>query len=219
MKTIDLTISISEADVINKIIAGEKELFEILVRRNNPFLYKTAMSFGFTHHDSQDLMQEAFIAAYLNLGKFQQRSSFKTWVIRIMLNLCYKKSHKLSFINERPGYFQFADAVNPLFASKTDKDPVQSIQDKELAYTLENAVICLPLKYRMVFSLRELAGLSTPETAQALEISETNVKVRLNRARHMLKDKIKETYSLEDIFGFHLVYCDKISWSVMNQIL
>src|SRR6188474_2388619 len=93
--------TISETELINRIRNGERELFEILIRRNNPYLYKVGMSYSFNHEDVEDLMQETFIAAYLNLEKFENRSSFKTWLTRIMLNQCYQKAQKLSFKNEK----------------------------------------------------------------------------------------------------------------------
>jgi len=93
--------TISEAELVDRIREGEKALFEILIRRNNPFLYKIGMSYGYSHEDVEDLMQETFIAAYLNLEKFEGRSRFKTWITRIMLNQCYRKAQKLSFKNEK----------------------------------------------------------------------------------------------------------------------
>jgi RNA polymerase sigma-70 factor (ECF subfamily) len=91
--------TLTELEVIKRIKEGETELFEILIRRNNPFLYKVGMSYGFHHEDVEDLMQETFISAYVNLEKFESRSSFKTWIIRIMLNQCYQKVHRLIFKN------------------------------------------------------------------------------------------------------------------------
>jgi RNA polymerase sigma-70 factor (ECF subfamily) len=69
-----------------------------------------------------------------------------------------------------------------------------------------------------VFSLRELNGMSTAETAEAMDISETNVKVRLNRAKHMLREIVEKMYSPEDIFEFNLIYCDAIVNKVMTAI-
>src|SRR5215203_6713120 len=91
----------TESEIISRIKEGETDLFEILIRRNNPYLYKIGMSYGYSHEDVEDLMQETFIAAYLNLEKFESRSSLKTWMTRIMLNQCYQKAQKLSFKNEK----------------------------------------------------------------------------------------------------------------------
>src|ERR1051325_2117772 len=90
----------SDAEIIQKILHGEVALFEILIRRNNPWLYKTGMSYGYKHEDTQDLMQETYINAYLNLSKFENRSTFKTWITKIMLNNCFQKRQKFSYKNE-----------------------------------------------------------------------------------------------------------------------
>src|ERR1700733_14030648 len=90
----------SDIEVIHKILNGEPAMFEILIRRNNPFLYKVGRSYNYNHQDTQDLMQDTFIDAYINLSKFENRSSFKTWLIKIMLNNCFKKKQKFSFKNE-----------------------------------------------------------------------------------------------------------------------
>ncbi|CAN5908949.1 hypothetical protein BH11BAC7_BH11BAC7_24010 [soil metagenome] len=92
--------SLSEAEIIEKILKGEA-LFELLIRRNNPFLYKTGRAYGYNHEDTEDLMQETFVNAYINLSRFEKRSSFKTWIIKIMLNNCFQKRQKFSFKNEK----------------------------------------------------------------------------------------------------------------------
>ena len=74
---------------------GETALYEIIIRRYNPYLYKTGRSYGYNHQDTEDLMQETFINAYTNLKKFENRSSFKTWVTRIMLNNCFQKKEEI----------------------------------------------------------------------------------------------------------------------------
>ncbi len=91
----------SDSEVIQEVLLGNTALFEILIRRYNPVLYKTGRGYGFNHHDTEDLMQETFINSSQSLAKFQNRSSFKTWLIKIMLNQCYHKSHKHSYQKER----------------------------------------------------------------------------------------------------------------------
>jgi len=209
--------TIPDTELINRIRNGERELFEILIKRNNPWLYKTGMSYGYKHEDVEDLMQETFIAAYLNLEKFEGRSTFKTWITTIMLNQCYQKAQKLSFKNEKT-----SDIINekttPMFESNQSADTFRSVLNNELSNIVGNALISIPFEYRMVFSLRELNGMSTAETAEVLDISETNVKVRLNRAKHLLREKVWEMYSPEDIFDFNLIYCNKITDGVMKAI-
>ena len=175
------------------------------------------MSYGYKHEDVEDLMQEAFIAAYLNLEKFEARSSFKTWITRIMLNQCYQKAQKLSF--------KFEKAKTSLMKKQllclrviNQRILTDLYLNNELSKVIVGALISIPLEYRMVFSLRELNGMSTAETAETLDISETNVKVRLNRAKQMLREKVEKMYTPEDIFEFNLIYCNKIVSGVMKAI-
>ena len=217
MEIINQTGTLTEGELIHRIQNGEGELFEILIRRNNPYLYKIGMSYGYKHEDVQDLMQESFIAAYLNLEKFEGRSSFKTWITRIMLNQCYQKAQKQSFKNEKANEM-LNEKATPMFESNHSADTYRSVLNNELSNIVGNALISIPLEYRMVFSLRELIGMSIAETADLLSISETNVKVRLNRAKHMLREKVEEMYSAEDIFEFNLIYCNRIADAVMKKI-
>ncbi|HEY0679669.1 MAG TPA: sigma-70 family RNA polymerase sigma factor [Chitinophagaceae bacterium] len=210
--------SISESALIEKIKAGEIKLFEILIRRNNPFLYKVGKSYGFGHQDVEDLMQETFIAAYQNLGKFEGRSSFKTWVVKIMINQCIKKAQKLSLRNESTMDIETKEKTDPMFKNTVSKDTYKVVVNRELSHIIGDAITQLPLDYRLVFSLRELNGMSTSETAEALVITEGNVKVRLNRARHMLRKMVEKMYTPDDIFEFNLVYCDSIVHKVMQSI-
>ncbi|HEY5463314.1 MAG TPA: sigma-70 family RNA polymerase sigma factor [Hanamia sp.] len=206
----------SDLEIIHKINDGDVKLYEILIRRYNSFLYRIGRTYRYNHQDTEDLMQEAYINAYLNLKKFENRSSFKTWFTRIMLNLCYQKKQKLSFKNEITGDDIQNEKSNIMFHHSTNNEKITV--NKELGRVLENAIHEIPEDYRIVFSLRELNGLSVAETAEALDISESNVKVRLNRAKTMLRTEIKKMYSPQEIFEFNLVYCDGMVNRVMTQI-
>src|SRR3954462_5223380 len=92
----------TDPEIIERIIAGEKNLFEVLIRRYNPALYKVGRSYGYNHHDVEDLMQETFINAYQHLNKLRNSAYFKTWLIRIMLNECYRKSVKSAPLINNP---------------------------------------------------------------------------------------------------------------------
>lgn len=205
----------TETEIIERILKGEKSLYELIVRRFNPYLYKVGRSYNYNHEDTQDLMQETFIDAYKNLAQFERRSSFKTWIIRIMLNNCYRKKEKSSFKNEIPK--EVNDNSKPLFAG-TGSDTGDMIQNRELGNIIESALSKIPFDYRMVFSLREINGLSVSETAGLLNISESNVKVRLNRSKAMLRNEIEKTYSAGELYEFNLIYCDAMVEHVMKII-
>jgi RNA polymerase sigma-70 factor (ECF subfamily) len=194
---------LAETEIIERILKGEKSLYELIVRRFNPYLYKIGRSYNYNHEDTQDLMQETFIDAYKSLLQFEGRANFKTWIIRIMMNNCYRKREKSSFKNE---IMQDANEHStPLFTDKNN-DTDKIIQNRELGNIIEKALVQIPLDYRMVFSLREINGLNVSETAEMLNISETNVKVRLNRAKTMLRSEIEKSYSVKELFEFNLIY-------------
>lgn len=209
--------TLTDPEIISRILAGERALYEIIVRRYNSYLYKVGRSYGYSHPDVEDLMQETYIKAYTHLGSFENRASFKTWIVKIMLNQCYHKRLKFSFKREIIDQTDLEGKSAPMFNNQpTDANKI--IQNRELKEVLEGAVRHIPEAYRMVFTLRELNGMSVNETSQALNISESNVKVRLNRAKAMLQQEIKRVYSPEDLFEFNLIYCDRIVERVMAAI-
>jgi RNA polymerase sigma factor (sigma-70 family) len=208
----------SDHAVIKKIIDGSIEQFEILVRRHNSFLYKIARSYGFNHQDAEDLMQDTHIAAYAALDRFKGHSSYKTWIYRIMVNKCL---YRLKY-----GYFK-----NEILKAKVLKPDTQFIHirtnentadglvnNHELNRIVEKGLLNIPLKYRTVFALREIEGFSVAETAQLLNITALNVKVRLSRAKTMLQSQIGKFYSAADIYSFSLIYCDAIIDKVLARI-
>ncbi len=205
----------TDVDIVQKIVAGEVELFEIIIRRNNSALYRVGRSYNYNHEDTQDLMQDTYVDAFTNLSRFENRSTFKTWIIRIMLNNCFKKQQKWSFKNIAP--MEINDSSSPLFANHQG-DTHKTLMNKELNFVIENALQRVPMDYRMVFMLREVNGLNVNETAETLNISESNVKVRLNRAKTMLRKEVEKSYSVDEIFEFNLVYCDAMVENVMNKI-
>lgn len=204
--------------LIEQILAGNKALFEIIIRRYDRYLYKIGRSYRYSHEDTEDLMQEAFVNAYLHLQKFEHRASFKTWVSRIMLNGCYQlnqKKHRQAGweLQEHP-----EDHPIPLFAAGNKMDTNYTVMNRELNHILESALIRIPLSYLEVFVLREANGHSVAETAELLRISEPNVKVRLLRAKAMLRSEIAKAYQPEDLFEFNLIYCDALVHRIMITI-
>lgn len=211
----ELYQELSEAAIIESILLGEKSLYEIIVRRLNPYLYKIGRSYNYDHDDTQDLMQDTFIDAYKSLSQFEGRANFKTWIIRIMINNCYRKKEKSSFKNERT--LEIHEHAQPLYATMK-QDTQHIVQNRELGHILEEALGQLAEDYRMVFSLREINGLSVAETASVLNITEENVKVRLHRAKSMLRKEVEKSYSPNELFEFHAIYCNAMTTRVMSII-
>lgn len=208
---------LTEIDIINRILNGEKPLYELIVRRFNSYLYKVGRSYNFSHEDTQDLMQDTYIDAFRNLSRFEQRANFKTWLIRIMLNNCYHKKEKSSFKNER-ARDNINENLTPMF-NNADNNATKQINNRELGHIIEQSLSCIPEDYRIVFALREMNGLNVAETAEALHISQSNVKIKLHRAKSMLRKEIERSYTAVDLYEFNLIYCDAMVNRVMEKIL
>jgi RNA polymerase sigma-70 factor (ECF subfamily) len=159
-------------------------------------------------------MQEAFIAAYVALPKFENRASLKTWISKIMLHECFHKRRKAAYLNEVD--VPIGENSSPLFFAAADT--AKTVMNKELHQVIERALADIPEPYRMVFTLREVSGMTVAETSDILDISPQNVKVRLNRAKSMLRREIEKSYSGQEIFSFNLVYCDAVVKTVMARI-
>ena len=206
----------SEAEIIRKILDGEMALFEILIRRYNAILYKIARSYDFDHEEAKDLLQETHIAAYQNLKKFESRSSYKTWIAKIMVNKCL---YKLSYGS---GKYEVTHPIvdenaQPMFSSKKQATEA-NVLNNELSHILEKSLEKIPVHYRTVFILREVEGFSVAETAEMLNLTVVNVKVRLNRAKTLLQKELEKYYSKAQLYEFNLIYCDSVVKNVFDAI-
>ena len=208
----------SDLSAIEKIVKGEVSLFEILIRKYNSVLYKIARSYGFNHQDAEDLMQDTHVSAYMSLQKFEGRSSYKTWISKIMVNKCLYKLKYGYFKNEVPAETAVESNHQPMYVSTKENQTENVLLNHELASVLEKSLQSIPVMYRTVFVLREVEGFSVAETAELLEITEVNVKVRLNRAKTLLQKRVEQFYSRTEIYSFNLVYCDAIVHNVFERI-
>lgn len=197
-----------DEQLIKSITSGQKELFEVIVRRYNQRLYRVGMSILGNDLEVEEAMQAAYISAYEHLPQFEYRAAFGTWLIRIMLNQCYKaRRHQIRSANISE------DSENVI----NMKTPENVMASKELNRVLESAITQLPEKYRLIFVLREIEDLSVRETAEVAGIQETNVKVRLNRAKTMLRESLNH-YMKDSVYQFHLSRCDRMVGQVMGRI-
>src|SRR6476469_3462237 len=217
-RTINNFEQLTDTDLWQEILLGNKPAFEVLIRRYNMILYKTARGYGYNHQDAEDLMQETYISVYKNLSKFRNESSFKTWVIKIMLNFCYHQSKKNKYRKGQVAELIASHNYANMFPPKNQNATAMSVSNKELGQVIEQTLNNLPENYRITFTLRELSGLNVHETAEVMNTTEANVKVRMNRARLMLRKEIEKIYSADDIYEFNLIYCDRIVKRVMDKI-
>ncbi len=205
-----------DSELIRRIIQGEKQLYSIIIKKYNQRLYRTGIAILNDDIEVEDAMQVTYINAYTGLGGFGYKSSFSTWITKIMANECFHRLKQRS---------RFLTTSNELLENKNDssvlkshRTPFTSAVNSELREILDNAIKHLPEMYRSVFVLRIIENMDVAETKECLNISESNVKVRLNRAKAMLKEYLSSYYSNDEILHFHLNRCDKISKLVMSKI-
>jgi RNA polymerase sigma factor (sigma-70 family) len=204
--------------IIGQILNGNTALFEVLIKRHNSVLYKIARSYGFNHHDAEDLMQDTHVAAYTGLKKFEGRASYKTWISRIMINKCLYSLKYGYFKNEVPSEKVRELNIRPMHIKENENQTEGVLLNRELTVVLERSLQNIPVLYRTVFVLREVEEFSVAETAELLNITAINVKVRLNRAKALLQKQIEQFYSHTDIYSFNLIYCDAIVERVFEKI-
>ncbi len=207
------TGDIPDTEVITRILGGEKNLYALLVRRYNARLYRVGMSIINDDAEVEDVMQVAYIKAYENLEKFSFKAGFSTWLVRILINECFlrlrKRQHSIN-LND--------NIMEHGVHQQHTTDASAKVMNAELKSILEQAILQLPEKYRTVFVMREIENMNIAETKACLNISAINVKVRLNRAKALLRKTLKEFYQKEDVFNFHLSRCDRMVQQVLCRI-
>lgn len=212
---------ISESDIIKRILSGEKELYEILLRRNNQKLFRVIRSYINDVAEIEDIMQNTYLKAFEKLYQFKHVSSYTTWLIRIGINEVLarlKEKEKVIDLNRRPSEIKQNTILE--IPDNNQLNPEKRIIRNEAKQLLENAIDSLDVKYRTVYMLREIEEMKIKEISECLDVSTSNVKVRLHRAKSMLKEKLYElTADKEDVFGFGFSKCDRITDTVMGKIL
>lgn len=203
----------SDKELIDRILNKETALFELIIRRHNPSLYRIGKMYRFSHEDTQDLMQETYIEAFTHLHQFENRASFRTWISKIMIHQCYRKTKKWD-----SRYIESFENNAQVFENFHNTETSNKVMNRELNSVIETALLSISEDYRTAFTLREINGMSVSETAEILGISESNVKVRLNRAKTYLRKEIEKFYNKEEIFEFNLIYCDEMVNRVMTRI-
>jgi RNA polymerase sigma-70 factor (ECF subfamily) len=211
--------ALSDDEVVGRVLAGDRAVFEVLMRRYNQRLYRVARAILRDDSEAEDVMQHAYVQAYLHLGEFAGRASFATWLTKIAVYEALARARRRSR-DRAPAPFAESgeDAMNTLPSS--DPDPEQQALHGELRALLESAIESLPQTYRPVLILREVEGMSTADTAECLGLSEDVVKTRLRRARALLRDELLERAGVTagSAFTFHLSRCDRVVSAVFERL-
>lgn len=187
------TGSVTEAELIRRILDGEKELFHELIRPCERAIYFLLLSLLKNEVDAEDAAQETVIKAYTNLHRFRGESQFRTWVLSIARNEGLGRLRKVGTLREDSldaGTDETTGDYTPAILTSWREVPAEALEQKELGALIRQAVDKLPEIYRNIVILRDIEEMDIRETAAALGISEGAVKVRLHRARAMLQKEL-----------------------------
>jgi RNA polymerase sigma-70 factor (ECF subfamily) len=210
-----LSDPLSDQEVVERVLAGDVSLFEILMRRYNQRLFRVARGILADDAEAEDVMQEAYLRAFRELSGFRGESLFSTWLTRIACHEALARARKRRRLVPMTGGSEPPDP--PSKAAGPERD----LENRELQAVLREAVEVLPDPLRAVFCLREIEGLSTEQTADALGLTVENVRVRLHRAKRGLRQTLDERIGREvrRLYLFDGPHCDRVVENVFARLL
>src|SRR5438874_2261939 len=210
--------SLTDEEVVSRVRAGETALYEVIMRRYNQRLYRIARAILHNDAEAEDVMQDAYVRAYTHLGQFAARSPFSSWLTRIAVNeaLARRRSSKQQ---QEVDATEFDGEISMQNLYKSP-DPEQTASSAQLRDLLEHTVLDLPEQYRTVVMLRDIEELSTAETADALDLTVENVKIRLHRGHEMIRNRLLERIGAKakEAFPFMGIRCDRVVQTVFCRI-
>ena len=210
---------LSDSEIVDRVRAGDLALYEVVMRRYNQRLYRVARAILHNDAEAEDVIQDVWVRAYTHLDQFEGRASFSTWLTRIAVHealtrLRSRNRHPQLDVTEHDGELSMKMTWKSL-------NPEQNATSAQLREFLEEAVMSLPESYRTVIMLRDIEELSTVETAEALDLTEDNVKVRLHRGHGMIRDWLFERIGTraKEAFPFMGVRCDRVVQNVFDHLV
>ncbi|ABF40788.1 sigma-24, ECF subfamily [Candidatus Koribacter versatilis Ellin345] len=206
----------SDQEIIERVLAGDSPAYELLMRRYNQRLYRLIRSVLRDDAEAEDVMQEAYLRAFRNLSQYEGRSTFSTWIGHIAVNEALARLSKAS----RLEYKDLNDpAATPDIADVAPTPEAQSASG-ETQRLLERAIMTLPLRYRSVLMMHDVEDMTTADTAAMLELTEATVRVRLHRARALVRRKLFALVGATSTSAFQIQAprCDRVVANVLRRI-
>ncbi len=199
-QTGDPTSSVTDSELVHRAKTGDFTAFEALAARYERSVYSLARRMLQEEHEAEDVTQQTFLSALEHLAEFREEASVRTWLMRIATHAALKVIRKrrglptTSLEGASEGNEGYEGLKHPEFIADWSQSPAELAQRHETGHLIEAALGQLDEKLRMVFVLRDVEGLSVREAAQALGLSEANVKVRLLRARLQLRERLTREF-------------------------
>jgi RNA polymerase sigma-70 factor (ECF subfamily) len=191
----------AEKQLLARARAGDQAAFGELCKRSEPRLLRMARHIVRNEEDARDAVQEALLNAFLNLSRFDERSSFFTWATRIAIN-----SSLMQLRKRRPFFVRFTDdAPEDLAVKDPSPDPEALLAEKNEQRVLHEAIRSLPRKLRIVVELKQFRDCSLEETAAALSISRPAAKARFSRAKQMLRNRLLRDLRRRSVFRAEVI--------------
>lgn len=210
---------ITNESLVKRVLEGDTALFEVLMRRHNQRLYRIARAVLREDAEAEDVMQDAYVNAYENLGQFEGRASFSTWLSRIALYAALARVRKRKRVVELDT-IPDSERENMQSLQSQLPSPECEASNSEVRRLLEQEVDTLPDNYRAVFVLRNVEDIDVAEVADILDISPENVKTRLHRAHVLLRKRLylRTGAQSHEAFLFHASRCDRVVKAVFARL-
>jgi RNA polymerase sigma-70 factor (ECF subfamily) len=214
---------LTDLELAQRIASGDKDAFELLMRRHNQMLYRTARSILRDDAEAEDAVQEAYLLAYRGMSGFRGDARLSTWLVRIVVNEAIGRARKRARgaeIIQLSETQEDREAVEVNMDETLPEQPEGAAQRAQTRKLLEAKIDELPDAFRTVFVLRALEELSVEESAVALGIPEATVRSRFFRARGLLREALSKEIDLAygDAFAFAGARCDRIVAGVMAKL-
>jgi RNA polymerase sigma-70 factor, ECF subfamily len=210
---------LADEQIVEKLVAGQTALFEVLMRRHNERVYRAARAIIKDESEAEDIMQQAYVNAYSHLRQFDGRSRFSTWLTRIAIHEALARARRRGRYTDMD--LEHPSALTVATSTAAPLDPERLAFSRELGALMESSIDRLPDGAREVFILRTVEGMSIEEVAAALDVSEASVKTRLSRARAVLhRELFAHTEAVAaNTFRFLRPRCDRVVAAVLARIL
>ena len=202
--------------LVGSVLAGDVENFAVLMRRYNQRVFRIAGGILGSDAEAEDASQDAFIKAYEKLGQLTAATAFAAWVCRIAANMALlrlRRHRALQALVER-------EEIVPMHRESGAPSPDTLTYSRELRAVIEQSIDQLPDVYRCVLVMRDVEGMTTDEAAGALDIEPGTVRVRLHRARHLMRQQIEKRSDVAatGAFAFDGERCDRIVAAVFARL-
>ena len=214
--------ALDERELARRSLARDDQAFRIIMSRYNRRLYRIARGIVRNDSDAEDVVQEAYVKAFMHLADFRGEASLATWLSRITIN---EALGRLRRKRTRKEVVQIEDQrtqaeIIPFPQMTTQEDPEKTMAQRQILQLVEQATDNLPENFRLVFITRVIEGMNVEETAEILGIPPETVKTRLHRARKLVREQLDKQIGpvLMDAFPFAGKRCERVTEKVLRRL-